>query len=150
MTKVILSAACLVGSLLFSCRKGPAPDRKTLEGRWELSETFDPYGPPGSRTGSPAPAESRHTIEFGTGGQYARAEGAAGNFQRCFGTYRLIHQKDLVLYSTCAPPVESVTISELTGEELVIDRTGTEGVIRYKYRRAGPWPYRPSGVISAR
>ncbi len=53
---------------------------------------------------------------------------------QCSGTYRMPIRNKVEINSTCEPAIESLTISELTGESLITDHLGTEGIIRYKYK----------------
>lgn len=120
--------------VLFGCKKENAIENKSLYGRWRLTEVYDEYGSDGPNLWHSVSNEDTHYLEFTEDGQYKKLESSSNQFRQCSGTYQLLHDNKVAVNSSCETEIERMTISELTNDNLIIDRLGTEGVIRYKYK----------------
>jgi hypothetical protein len=131
--KSILRYIFLAATILISCVKKDVVENAGLIGKWRLTEVYDGYGNGGNYTWKNVPKENTHLLVFTTDGKYERNENAGGAFQKCSGTFQLLADNKLEVNSSCQTITEHMKISELSPHILIIDRSGIEGVVRYKY-----------------
>jgi hypothetical protein len=120
----------------YSCSKDQTIENNGLLGKWLLEEIYSGYPNGGDFSWHSLPYDYSLTLEFTTTGQYFSQESHSGDLQQCSGTYQLLPANNLEVNSNCDTAVERMKISELTNRSLIIDRSGFEGVTRYKYSPA--------------
>ena len=123
--------AITISMILFSCKKETGNDN--IIGKWNLIEVYDGYANGGQFKWNKISPESAHNLDFKNNGGYYKKENANGNFKECTGTFKIQNSNRLEINSNCNIGIEEGTISELSTRQLIIDRQGREGIIRYKY-----------------
>ena len=118
---------------MLSCNKKQSMENNGLVGKWKLIEIYNGYANGGDFSWHIVSIEDSHNLEFTGIGVYKRRENLNGNFQQCLGTYQLLPDNNIEVNTNCYITVEKMIISNLTNQNLIIDRSGIEGVIRYKY-----------------
>ena len=126
--------AITISMILFSCKKETG--NGNLIGKWNLIEVYDGYANGGQFKWNKISTESAHYLDFKNEGGYYKKENANGNFKECAGTFKIQNSNQLEINSNCNIGIERGTISELSTSQLIIDRQGIEGIIRYKYHFA--------------
>lgn len=116
-----------------SCKKTERIENVGIVGKWQLKEVFDAYVNGGNFTWNSVLIDDSHTLTFTKDRHYVRKENINGNYQDCNGTYNLQTSNMLEVNSSCNTATEKMFISELTPHSLIIDRSGIEGKLRYKY-----------------
>ena len=117
----------------FSCRK-PIENTRGIIGNWKLVELYDGYTNGGNFRWNAVPAEDAHVLSFSDDGIYLKTSTVNGAPVYCSGTYNLQANNSLEINSTCNTVTERAVVSELTSKILILDRSGIEGLIRYKYK----------------
>ena len=120
--------------LFVSCKKQNCIEITKLYGKWKLVEVYDVYGGGGSNGWYYISGDWLRQIEFTQNGEYSQADSYA-TLKQCSGSFRMPAQNKVEIFSNCDPAIENFTITELTDANLVIDQLGTEGIIRYKYKK---------------
>jgi hypothetical protein len=119
-------------TVLASCKKENEIKNNGLIGKWQLIETLDTFN--GGSTWVNVPAEGGHTLEFKSDGTLIKREIPGGIVAICTGEYLSLPDNMIKVNSPCNPPDEMIRISALSPIQLILDRQGTESVIKYKYR----------------
>ena len=132
--KAAFFIAITILMILFSCKKETG--NGNLIGKWNLIEVYDGYANGGQFKWNKISEESAHYLDFKNDGGYYKKENANGNFNECTGTFKIQNFNQLEINSNCNIGIERGTISELSISQLIIDRQGIEGIIRYKYHFA--------------
>ena len=114
-----------------SCKK--SIENNGLVGKWKLIKQYDGYVNGGNFKWNMVAAENSHALSFTQDGNYLKIDEVNGNPGICTGTYLLQTDKKLEINSTCFTTPETAFVSELNSNLLILDRSGIEGVIRYKY-----------------
>lgn len=114
-----------------SCKK--SIENNGLEGNWKLIEIYDGYANGGNFKWTFISTDNSHILSFSKDGKYLKTEGVSGNYTECKGTYSLQSGNNLEIHSNCNTVTEKAFISELSPKILILDRSGIEGKIRYKY-----------------
>lgn len=116
-----------------SCKKANTIENVGIVGKWQLKQVFDGYVNGGHFIWNGVSIENSHFLTFTQNGQYNKKENFNGNNQECTGTYNLQTPDHLEVNSSCNTTTEKMVISELTTTSLILDRSGIEGTIRFKY-----------------
>ena len=116
-----------------SCKKTDNIENAGIIGKWELKEMYNGYANGGNYSWNTVSVDNSHTLTFRQNGEYYLKQNVNGNNQECFGTYILQPSNNLEITSSCNSLTEKGFISELTPTLLILDRSGIERVIRYKY-----------------
>ena len=132
ITRGLVWGLCL---LTFACTKDKATENKEFLGKWRLIEIYDSYFNGGSFTWKNVPAVHSHDLVFGANSHYEKRPVMNNSTQVCVGTY-IRAGNSLAVQSNCNTATEQMTIS--SPRELIIDRHGIEGIIRYKYKAEKP------------
>lgn len=114
-----------------SCKK--LVENNGIVGSWKIVEQFDGYANGGNFQWNSVPSENAHILSFTAEGKYQKAEMINGVQSNCTGTYFLHPDNKLEINSTCNTVTERAFVSERTTTTLILDCSGIEGVIRYKY-----------------
>jgi hypothetical protein len=128
----LLAIFILINS--FSCTKEKIFQNEGIVGKWQLTEVYDGYANGGSFSWNKVSEEYSHSLKFSASGEYSRIENSGNGGQECSGTYVLDAANNLDIKTNCQTLTEVMKISELTNSNLIIDRQGIEGIIRYKYK----------------
>lgn len=127
----LLFGSILVLLTIFSCKK--SVENNGLVGNWKLVEQYDGYANSGNFQWNSVPSANSHILSFTASGSYQKTEIINGTTNNCTGTYLLQADNKLEINSTCNTVTERDFVSELTSKTLILDRSGIEGKIRYKY-----------------
>lgn len=114
-----------------SCKK--TVENSGLIGKWKLIERYNGYFNGGNFQWNRVPPQNSHTLTFTSDGKYTKKEGTSSTQNNCIGTYILHSDNKLEINSNCNTGTERAVVSDLTSKKLILDRSGIEGVIRYKY-----------------
>jgi hypothetical protein len=114
-----------------SCKK--SVQNNGLIGNWKLVEIYDGYLNGGNFQWNPVHSAYSHILSFTANGTYLKTEMINGTQFNCTGTYLLHANNMLEINSNCNTGTEKVFVSELTSKTLILNASGIEGVIRYKY-----------------
>ena len=132
MRKYILTlGTIMILVAIVSCEK--TVENNGLIGDWKLIEQYDGYANGGNFQWNKIPTENSHYLTFTADGNYQKTEIIYGTQYNCTGTYLLQTDNKLLINSNCNTVTERAFVSELTPKTLILDRSGIEGVIRYKY-----------------
>lgn len=128
---ILTLATIMILIAIVSCKK--TVENNGLIGNWKLIEQYDGYANGGNFQWNKIPSENSHILSFTSDGRYRKDETSGTNQNNCIGTYVLQPDNKLEINSTCNTAIERALVSELTSKTLILDRSGIEGVIRYKY-----------------
>jgi hypothetical protein len=115
-----------------SCKKDTEIKNNGLIGKWQLVASLDTFN--GGSNWVNIPAEGSHTLEFKSDGSLIKLELAGGINAICTGDYLSLPDNMIEVNSTCNPPDELIKISALSPTQLILDRQGIEGIIKFKYK----------------
>lgn len=135
MRNTIVVFYLMVVFVLASCAKSDNLSATVLQGKWELSETYNGYLNGGDFLWQNVAFENRHTIEMLVNGTLILKRNANGNNALCSGSYTVVDEVIVMFRSQCNAEVEKLKIMHLSSGSLVLERSVREGVIRYKYFR---------------
>ncbi|SJZ60372.1 hypothetical protein [Sediminibacterium ginsengisoli] len=127
----ILIPGCLA-LLQFSCSK-EQNQNISLHKKWKLIATFNGYLMGGDFQWHDVPESYTHTLEFTASGKYDKRMAGPGIISNCTGTYQSFPGGRVDIVSGCQTVTETVKVSELSAETLILDHQVTEGVTRDKY-----------------
>ncbi len=131
MKNLILLLPCMI-TVLTSCKKENEVKNDGLIGKWQLVATLDTFY--GNGNWDKVPAEGAHTLEFKTDGSFIKLEISGGFNAICTGEYLSLPDNMIRVNSPCNPPNEMIKVSALSPTQLILDRHGIEGVIKFKYK----------------
>jgi len=130
----LFSISTLILLTISSCKKTELPKNAGIVGKWHLKEVFDGYVNGGNFQWHVVSIEGSHTLIFTEDNRYKKKENINNNNWECNGMYSLQNLTELEINSNCNTVTERVFISELTPVSMIIDRSGIEGKIRYRYQ----------------
>lgn len=130
-SRLLVFGMVILSFTSFSCRK--SVENNGLVGNWKLVEQYNGYLNGGNFQWKSVPEKDSHSLSFSTNNKYQKKEMINGAVFNCVGTYLLKPDNKLEINSDCNTSIEEVVVSELTSKTLILDHSGTEGIIRYKY-----------------
>jgi hypothetical protein len=131
MKNLFLIIVCMI-TVLTSCKKENEVKNDGLIGKWQLVATLDSFN--GGSTWVNVPAQAAHTLEFKTDGSFLKLEIPGGINAICTGEYLSLPDNMIKVNSPCNPPNEMIKISALSPTQIILDRHGIEGIIKFKYK----------------
>jgi len=106
-----------------------------LVGEWRAIECLTANADGQNNTWLKLDQQDFQVLTFTESGEYLETNNTGTVQQVCVGTYKQLPAELLQITSSCQQEPLAVTISELTGSTLILDFTGREGVVRFRYVR---------------
>lgn len=138
MRKLIGILLMLVTFIASSCNKKDSVDA-SIVGSWMLMEQYSGFANGGNFLWNEVAIEHSKVLYFAQV-SYMESPVQPGAYPTCSGEYQRAGNT-LQVKTDCNTLTEEMTIKKLTTTQLILERTGREGQIQYKYRKFSMMPY---------